>query len=218
MSGAIRCVVFDFDGVLVDSNGVKRRAYYNVFNRDGVSDEVISRCLAHHADGDRRDVITAIVSACGARESAEPLVERYLAAYGTQCDVEIPQCAEQRGASSVLASLASSRALYVNSATPAEDLRRYIAQRGWEPYFRRVLGRPWSKTENFNFIRAAEQIEGDAMLFIGDHESDGVAARAAGCHFVGVSSDTSDFGAGVALLRSLDELPRYIAQLEKSRC
>lgn len=218
MSGAIRCVVFDFDGVLIDSNGVKRRAYYDVFARSGVPDELVSQCLACHADGDRREVIAAIVSAGHPGESAEPLVARYLAAYASQCDAEIPRCAEQPGAGPVLSSLAGRRALYVNSATPVEPLEGYVVQRGWRPFFRGVLGRPRTKAENFAVIRSLEKVDGNAMLFIGDHESDAAAARAAGCHFAGVNSDTSDFHAGVDLLQNLNELPRYIAQLESVRC
>jgi phosphoglycolate phosphatase-like HAD superfamily hydrolase len=211
-------VVFDFDGVLIDSNQVKRRAYYDVFSGSGVSDEVISRCLALHADGDRGAVITAIVSAGFPGETTEPLVRRYLAAYAAQCDAAIPHCAEQPGAGAVLAELAGARALYINSATPVEPLEHYVAQRGWARHFRGVLGRPRTKADNFSAIRVMERVNGDAMLFIGDHESDAAAARAAGCHFAGVTSDTSDFDTPVHVLSSLHALPRYLEQLEGVRC
>ena len=218
MSREIRCVVFDFDGVLIDSNGAKRRSYFDIFEGSGVQDEVVARCLADHPDGDRREVITAIVAACFPGDAAETLVARYLDAYAANCDNRIPQCAEQQGAATILAWAATCRALYLNSATPIDALERYISNRGWRQYFRGVLGRPHTKAENFDRIRTIEQIDSDAILFIGDHQSDAIAARVARCHFVGVRSDTSDFDPGVNLLQSLDALPQYIARLENSAC
>jgi phosphoglycolate phosphatase len=219
MTFATNCVVFDFDGLLVDSNRIKRQAYYDVFQAVPIHASIVTRCLTDHKDGDRRDVITAIVRTfTGVDSERECLIARYLEAYARECDAQIARCAEQPGASAVLTTLAARYPLYVNSATPVESLERYIDDRGWTPHFRRVLGRPQSKIENFAVIRAIENITDRSVLFVGDHQSDMVAAESANCSFVGVKSDDSDFLATVEILESLWHLPEYLQALARHRC
>ena len=53
-----RCLSFDFDGVLVDSNAVKREAYFSIFaGVDGSRQAVEAACRALPA-GDRFDMKT----------------------------------------------------------------------------------------------------------------------------------------------------------------
>jgi phosphoglycolate phosphatase-like HAD superfamily hydrolase len=215
---AVRCIVFDFDGVLVDSNRIKRDAYRQVLQHRGASSELLEACLASHPEADRTEIITALLhqlSQSGAApDDAE--VARYVGDYGAVCLAEVSVCPEVTGASATLEALGADYPLYINSATPEEPLKQIVAVRGWSRRFRGVMGRPYSKSENFARILTAEQIPAEAMLFVGDRQPDRAAAQACGCVFVGVRSDESDFSEpGPLLIDTLEGLPSLVRGLGK---
>jgi phosphoglycolate phosphatase-like HAD superfamily hydrolase len=141
----IACVVFDFDGVLVDSNAMKRRAYFDIFAPLGPTASIVQGVLASTRDGDRYQVIgrilrelttTGLLPDVGEQER---LLQDYAGRYNAICEDFAATCCEISGASTSLERLAGRYALYINSATPEEPLRRIVARRGWERWFRAVL-------------------------------------------------------------------------------
>lgn len=195
----IRCLAIDFDGVLVDSNAVKRSAYLDIFAGLGDTHAIVERCWNENRDGDRYQIIehilqqleTAGVLDTNGRRSQ--FIAQYAALYNAICEAYTTTCPEIYGASVCLPRLALHYALYVNSATPEEPLRRVIQRRGWAVYFREILGRPRSKAENLLHIMQQERIDNTTIVFVGDRQGDLVAARTCGCYFVGMRYEDIDF-------------------------
>jgi phosphoglycolate phosphatase len=209
------CVVFDFDGVLVDSNAVKRRAYRDIFADAPGSEPVVEAVLQSDTEDDRFGVIRAILR--GLREGRSTageqdlLVAEYGERYNTICEEHAATCDEVRGASSALARLAQRHALYIISATPEEPLRRIVKRRNWSRYFREVLGRPRTKGENLARVIRREGIQGQRIVFVGDGRRDLDAAREAGCRFVGVRNEFNDFDpAGLTMVNDLTGLVELV--------
>jgi phosphoglycolate phosphatase-like HAD superfamily hydrolase len=201
------CIAFDFDGVLVDSNAIKRQTFYDVLGRRGVASDLIATCLETRSAGDRRDVIASVVAAQGVRgRRAAELVEEWVGEYSRLCEDRIASCPEVPGATRVLRTLSAGLPLYVNSATPRDALDAVVARRAWRQFFREVFGRPAGKRENLERIIAAEHLSPFEVLFVGDRQSDQAAASEAGCAFMGVVSDESDFVGPVPLLAGLEDL------------
>lgn len=211
MRFAVKCVVFDFDGVLVDSNAIKRAAYFDVLGRREIPAVVVARCLDVEARGDRRDVIACVMNRMGVvGDAAVALTDACVREYGEVCETRIAACPERPGASRVLRELAISTPIYINSATPEDALVAVIARRGWTSYFRAVRGRPASKTENLERVMREERLPASSLLFVGDRQADFVAAEVVGCQFLGLESDESDFAEGVPRLVALSDLPEFV--------
>lgn len=215
----IRCVVFDFDGVLVDSNAVKRNAYLEILKQLDVERNMVEACVAEKRDGDRYEVIEYVLlrlQATGAISQAadiRDLVVQYAEQYNEICETYTTTGPEVTGASVCLPRLAQHYALYVNSATPESILQRVIQRRGWQRYFRGVLGSPRTKIENLKRILRHEQIDGSAVVFVGDGQRDLTAARACGCNFVGVWNSDSDFDPhGLVVIENLNQIERVILE------
>jgi phosphoglycolate phosphatase-like HAD superfamily hydrolase len=203
------CVVFDFDGVLVDSNVVKRRAYRDIFAGTSGSEPIVEAVLQSNSQDDRFGVIRAILEGLSAEQRVTParldlLVTQYGDRYNVICEEHAATCVEIQGASSALARLAERHPLYIISATPEDPLRRIVKRRGWSRYFQDVLGRPRTKRENLAQVMRREGVEGGQVVFVGDGRQDLDAAREAGCRFVGVRNDFNDFDpAGLTMLDDL---------------
>ena len=205
------CVVFDFDGVLVDSNAVKRQAYFDIFSSLGPRTvSIVEAVLDGDVDGDRFQLIRRILvclredvahSSAGTLDS---LVTNYAERYNEICEEHAATCPEIRGASAALARLVVSHPLYVSSATPEGPLRRIVERRGWSRFFRDVLGRPRTKAENLRLIMEREEVDGGAVVVVGDGRRDLDAARLVGARFVGIRNKFNDFEPGALLL--IDDL------------
>ncbi|MBN1676645.1 MAG: HAD family hydrolase [Kiritimatiellae bacterium] len=215
----ITCVVFDFDGVLVDSNRIKRDAYFEVFGAFGDVRDLVLAGLSEEPAADRYAVIRLILAklrASGLR-SADASDARDLQScvqrYGQICEEATIRCPEVPGASSCLRNLAGRYTLYVNSGTPTSALRTVIRARSWERFFEDVLGSPGSKAGNLGHIVRREAAEPDTVLFVGDRQHDLAAACACGCHFVGVRNPDNDFGTeDVLCVDDLHGLERLIRE------
>jgi phosphoglycolate phosphatase-like HAD superfamily hydrolase len=210
------CVVFDFDGVLVDSNAVKQRAYRDIFADTPGSEPVVQAVVQSNPKDDRFGVIRAILEGLSSEGRGSPgqldlLVAEYGDRYNTICEEHAATCVEVRGASSALALLAKRHSLYVISATPDDPLRRIVKRRGWSGYFRDVLGRPRTKSENLAQVMRREGVEGQRIVFVGDGRRDRDAAREAGCRFIGVRNEFNDFDpAGLTMVDDLTTLVEMI--------
>lgn len=215
----IKCVVFDFDGVLIDSNAVKRKAYFDIFEHLANARDAVSACLAEEREGDRYQVIKSILarlSADGILASNSPIhlaVERYAVKYGEISEAYTVACREIPGASKALIELNKNCPLYVNSATPQIPLRQVVVKRGWGGYFKEVLGGPVSKSDNLSRIIQREGLGGKSVLFVGDSQRDFAAAQIVGCNFLGIRNADNDFFESPAVLApNLNGLIKVISE------
>jgi phosphoglycolate phosphatase-like HAD superfamily hydrolase len=202
------CVVFDFDGVLVQSNAVKRRAYRDIFAAVPASQPVVDAVLGADTEDDRFGVIRSILRGLGqATSDLDAQVAQYAERYNGICEEHAATCPEVPGAAAALEQLSRRHAVYVVSATPEDPLRRIVARRGWTGYFRDVLGRPRTKRENLAKVMQRERIGPDGILFVGDGQRDLETARATGCRFLGVRNEFNDFDpSGVTMVDDLTSL------------
>ncbi len=220
----LKVVVFDFDGVLVDSNVVKRNAYFDIFTSLGDTRPVVGAVLEDNRDGNRYQIIECILQRLvtagffSARSRLDKLVTKYAEQYNDICEKYAASCREINGVSTCLPWLAMRYVLYVNSATPEEPLCRIIRQRGWKCYFREVLGCSHTKTDNLRQILERERISCTEVVFVGDNQQDMTAALQCGCQFVGLVNDTSQFESEPSyIIHDFSELETTIEQIDR-RC
>jgi phosphoglycolate phosphatase-like HAD superfamily hydrolase len=192
----IRCAAFDFDGTLVDSNEIKRRAYFEIAREFDPDGEVVREVLDRQRSGDRYHVARALAAELAARAAlpgarcVEDLAKSLADAYTVHCERAVSTCDEIPGATDVLARLAArGLPLFVNTATPREAVLPILRRRGLDRFFDGVYGGPSSKLENLREIAERVGASPPELLFVGDGEDDRRVAAAFGCAFVGIAPD-----------------------------
>lgn len=179
----IRVIIFDFDGVIVDSNRLKREAWFKLFpERKKIP------------QGTRFEALRAIFTELGKpNDEIEALVTEYAERYNRMVQKGIAEIGLIPEAKEVLGDLASRYALYLNSATPSDALRETVENLGLGRFFKRVFGAPPSKISNLKNIIEIEGVKEREVVFVGDGESDYEAARACGISFVGIKNDFNNW-------------------------
>ena len=189
----IRCVVFDFDGTLVDSNTIKRQAFLRIAARDGK--EALMKDILEAEPGDRYAIFNKFSAARGGADS-QRRTEQLVQEYTRYCEEAIAVCPEMGGASVMLDELQrEGLKLALNSATPTDALTAIVARRGWQNYFTYVLGSPASKAANLAYIVDALSLENKEVVMVGDRRADQSGASEFDCPFIGVICADSDFEA-----------------------
>lgn len=221
----IRCLVFDFDGVLVQSDGLKIDAYFRAFKCSNDRARNIIRGIVNRSEAATRyEVIGQIVREMQKAgllpdDETEIHMAKIIERYNQITEEAVARCEDVAGASSVLEGFVDRLPMYINSATPTAPLKRIVAARRWTSYFRDVLGADHSKADNLAYILRQEGLSPAAVLFVGDSPNDQRAANDVGVHFVGIQSETGGIGKSTChtVLPDLKGLSDYIISSDFAR-
>jgi phosphoglycolate phosphatase-like HAD superfamily hydrolase len=189
----VRIVIFDFDGVIVESNAIKDQAFYTLYLPFG--EAAARRAFQIHLQNpgaSRFEKFAMIHRALLDREitpaESIELGERFSAL----CFEAVCSCPMVAGAEEFLTKYSGRLVLALASATPEEELMAIVQRRGLAPYFRYACGKPRSKVESLNHILRCERVKREEAVFVGDQTSDRDAALQAGIAFVRRVTVSSD--------------------------
>lgn len=179
-------MVFDFDGVILESTAAKTRAFGELFADLPEHREAI---LRHHLENlgvsryekfawVYRELLGREITGEESRRLGERFTELSLAA--VLASPPVP------GASELLAELARRGVpALVVSGTPQEELDLVVERRGLGRWFAEVHGTPPDKATHLGRILAHHRWQPAEVVMIGDGTSDARAAAATGVGFLG---------------------------------
>jgi HAD superfamily hydrolase (TIGR01549 family) len=175
--------VFDLDGTLLDSNGIKSKAFYRAALPYGeeAADELVSY---HQKAGSisRLERFEYFFREIVKREPAEGELERVMAECANNLAEGMAHAEKVRGAEQYLRSLAGSHVIVVTGVLTGEAAT-LLDEHGLMPLVDEVFGGPRYKADILKELVNAGTIALPAVYY-GDTRDDYEAARAAGLHFV----------------------------------
>lgn len=213
----IRCVVFDFDGTLVDSNAIKHDSFLAVAGEFPGGAEVMDRILSKSDDATRYQIFDQFVAEIGVNERLRTTRSAEMAQkYSVRCFSEISRADEIPGARAALEHLSGlGLRLFISSATPIGQLHDLVKARGLAAYVANVYGAPASKAGHVRHILRECRLKSDQLVYVGDSDADVAAAAATGCGFVGISHGDDRFKIRPA--NCIDSLAR-LAEIIEGYC
>lgn len=201
-----RAIVFDFDGVLVESLAVKAEAFAKLYEHGGP--EIQEKVRAYHkAHGgvSRYEKIRYFEKNFMGSAPTEQKIQEMSAQFSDLVEKKVSASGWVVGAKEFLEKYYQKSPLYVASATPQAELERILAARDMADYFKGVYGSPETKDNHLRTVIVAQGCTAAEILMVGDAMSDYEAAQMTGANFIGRRT-TTEFPAGTVVIRDLTEL------------
>lgn len=206
-------IVFDFDGVLVESVDVKTRAFAALYA--GHAEAFMAEVAAFHLanGGLSRFAKFRHYQALLGRPPLAPAEEQALSERFSRLVLDAVVAAPfVTGAKEALDHFRGRLPLFVASGTPDGELAEIVGRRGMGSYFVSVHGSPARKGEILAAIAARHGLAPARMLMVGDAGADLEGARAAGTAFLGrvPPGEVNRFPPEVEVVADLLPLPGLI--------
>ena len=179
-------VVFDCDGVILESVDAKTEAFYRVALQWGPS--VAQKFKEYHLGhlGISRFIKFEWLFKEVLHEDLTPAMSEDLGRqFAEICLEEVAASPLVPGCQDCLDYLHGKTALCIASGMPDEELKAIVKARKLEKYFKTTLGSPPGKTELLRSIVLKEGVAPAQALMVGDSNTDLKAAQEVGCAFFG---------------------------------
>ena len=182
--------VFDFDGVIADSNNIKTEAFREIFEEFG--SDVVNRILDHHKENasmTRYEKFRYYYENYLNLEISEDKVAQLGSKFSEIVLDKIINSPEIEGSWAFLEQLrALNKICAINSATPHDEINLIVKRRKLSKFFEKVYGSPSSKLDILKSLMDDYGLENDDLVFFGDDKSDKLAADRLNILFIGIGN------------------------------
>ena len=187
-----KTIVFDCDGVILNSNKTKVNAYFEVSKRNGGSDEQAQALVNHHVQlgsFPRNGKIEYYLKEIVKQPVTPETIQIYLDTFEVILDKSLMECEVAPGLQTLKEATSQAKWMLL-SGGDQKELRKILARRDLAHFFELgIFGGPDKKDE----VLARETAHGILKfpaLFVGDSKYDYEAATRAGLDFIFLSDWT----------------------------
>lgn len=184
----IEAVIFDFDGVILDSANIKTQAFLELFKEYPEHQQAIKKYHIEHQGITRYRKFEWIHKQLLGKPYNEEIREKLGREFSELVFEKIMKADAIPGAIEFLESLKNNIPAYIASGTPDTELSKIIKRRDLTKYFKGAYGSDISKEEAIDRVAEMESINYSEMLFIGDATTDYKAAASRDVPFIAVYS------------------------------
>lgn len=203
-------IIFDFDGVVVESGEIKTQAFANLYREYGETIMAeVARYHVLHGGMSRYEKFRYFQRHLLEKPPLTADEERELDTRFSELVVEAVIASEAvAGATELIRREAERIPLFVASGTPEAELNTIVARRGLASYFTAVRGSPAPKQKLIADILSVHALAAERVLMIGDALIDYQSARINNVSFIGRvrPGDKNPFPEHVDILPDLSSL------------
>ncbi|MGF1528082.1 MAG: HAD family hydrolase [Candidatus Competibacterales bacterium] len=208
-------LIFDFDGVIVDSVELKVAAFAELYNqRDPAIVDAVTAHQRRHGGQGRLEKFRHFEEVLRGRPPLTAAALQALADdYGRRVEDAVVACPGIPGAEDFLARWHQKIPLFIASGTLDTELQRIVQRRGLADYLVRAYGTPPEKHLRIEELLNTHPYRPQRVVMIGDAITDYDAAQFNGIGFVGVVAPgyPNPFPDDVRAMADLRSLESFLA-------
>jgi HAD superfamily hydrolase (TIGR01549 family) len=182
----IDLIILDFDGVILESVSAKTKAFGEIFS--GEKPEDLKKIIDYHLENGgmpRFDKFRHIYSEILNKELTDEKMKELSENFEKIVKNEVINSPFVSGAEEFLSGTLGRIPLYVVSATPQDEIREIVKEKGINRYFNGVFGSPETKASHIRKILEDTGVKPENVVFIGDAKNDWKAAVENKVRFIG---------------------------------
>jgi phosphoglycolate phosphatase-like HAD superfamily hydrolase len=215
----LKAILFDFDGVLVESVDIKTKAFAKIFESEGP--EVVKLAVEYHlANGgiSRYKKFEYIYEKVLKRNITDETKEKLGDTFQKLVMGSVLDAHWVHGAREFLEKYYTKYDFYVVSGTPDSEIKYIVDKRNMGKYFKGVYGSPCTKGELIKQIIQDNEYRKNQLVFIGDAITDLKGAFEADIRFIGRTSIEHNLFLqyNVPVISNFEDLPYMINEIEMS--
>ena len=182
----IKAIVFDFDGVILESAKIKTEAFADVV-KDYPKQQADAFVAYHmtHMGISRHVKFRYFIEEILKQPYSEEVEQKLADKFSDIVFSRVMECPFVPGAKEFLERNYLKYEMYIASGTPEEELRQVVEGRDLSQYFKRIYGTPMKKEEIVEAICHEYGYLKEEMVFVGDASTDKNAAYNTGLVFIG---------------------------------
>ena len=209
MLNNLKAVIFDFDGVIVESNSIKNSAFYKLAKKYHPHSKSIIDYHLSNNHLSRQLKFEFFAENIFKKENRKEIIETLDKDYTDFTLDKIINCSFVKGLHQLLDFLKLKCDLFISSVTPIKDLTKIIEAKELDRYFLKIFGNPPTSKEQAIF-EIQKNYSKNEILLIGDSESDYRAAKESGINFLGRISEHYWQNSDIQFVPNLLEAKKYI--------
>ena len=182
-------IIFDFDGVLVESNAIRFNGFRKLF-KNYPENQVEKLVTYAKANGgvSRYKKIKYFFNIIRREQISPESVNDWAIQFSELVTQDIEGAKPVKGSLEFLENYSNLFDFAIVSGSDQKELRQICKKRGISHFFKMILGSPIEKEENIAALLSKLNWEHEKSLYVGDSNNDLEAAKANQLDFVGRSS------------------------------
>jgi len=181
----IKNIIFDFDGVLVESVNVKTEAFKQLYADFGenITLQVEQYHLAHGGMS-RFDKIRYFHQELLNKTITEEEVSMLANQFSNIVLQKVINAPNVRGALEFLEKNSNKYQCWIVTGTPTDEIQEIVEKKKWKSFFVACYGSPKNKIHWVDYLLENVRLNPQETVFVGDAPTDLEAATHAGYHFI----------------------------------
>ena len=189
-----RHIIFDFDGVLVESNEIRFNGFRKLF--ENYPEDQVERLVAYaKANGgvSRYKKIKYFFNEICLKPITEESVNEWAGKFSKLVEQDVVTAKSVEGSVEFLEEYSNVFDFAIVSGSDQVELRNICRQRKIDHFFKMILGSPVEKKDNIASLLADLNWTPGQSLYVGDSNNDLDAAKANNLNFIGRCSGLTDW-------------------------